>query len=68
MSRSRHNVLFRDETWQALEDAARERDTTVTDLLERAATVWLWLRARLSKPGATLMVHDEVKEQEIVIL
>jgi hypothetical protein len=67
MSRSRHNVLFRDQTWAELEAAAREGDTTVTEILDRAALLWLWLKRQI-KPNTRVLVEDEDREREIVIL
>ena len=58
----RLSVNVNDETQHALEDLAERKNTTVTEIVRRAVSVYKFIGPMIEKPGVIIRLVDIPKE------
>lgn len=60
---TRLNININDETASALRELAKERGTSVTDIVRRAVSVYAYVEEQLSDADKQLQVRDRKSDQ-----
>ena len=67
MSRTRYNLAIPTDSYEDLKKLASQEETTVADLLRKAAKLLLFVRSIKEDPDARLLVERKGGTQEIVL-